>query len=128
MITVDNLSLNELAEQCHAISRAKGYYKQEVTLPGLILRMHSELSEAFRAYQNRNDEHIPEELADFIISILDWCGHEGIDIETAIMRKVATNRDRPYMHGDKRWDIHLIRKVTVKRKHPAESPGCMPNG
>jgi molybdopterin-containing oxidoreductase family iron-sulfur binding subunit len=26
------------------------------------------------------------------------------------------------MHGDKRWDIHLIRKVVLKRKHPAGSP------
>jgi molybdopterin-containing oxidoreductase family iron-sulfur binding subunit len=25
------------------------------------------------------------------------------------------------LHGDKRWDIHLIRKVKVKRKHPVES-------
>jgi molybdopterin-containing oxidoreductase family iron-sulfur binding subunit len=26
------------------------------------------------------------------------------------------------MHGDKNWDVHLIRKVSIKRKHPAESP------
>lgn len=47
-------------------------------------------------------EGIPIELADCIIRILDYCGHEGIDIEEAIRIKHEYNKTRPYKHGGKK--------------------------
>jgi len=46
-------------------------------------------------------EGIAIELADCIIRILDYCGHEGIDIEAAIKIKHEYNKTRPYKHGGK---------------------------
>ncbi len=50
----------------------------------------------------RKAEGIPIELADCIIRILDYCGHEGIDIEHAIQIKHEYNKNRPYRHGGKK--------------------------
>ena len=47
-------------------------------------------------------EGIPVELADTIIRVLDYCGHEGIDIETVVRMKHEYNKTRPYRHGSKR--------------------------
>ena len=41
------------------------------------------------------------ELADCIIRILDYCGHEKIDIEEIIKIKHEFNKTRPYKHGGK---------------------------
>lgn len=46
-------------------------------------------------------EGIAVELADCIIRILDYCGHEGIDIEKALEIKHEFNKTRPYRHGNK---------------------------
>lgn len=47
-------------------------------------------------------EGIAIELADCIIRILDYCGHEGIDIEEVIRIKHEYNKTRPYKHGGKK--------------------------
>lgn len=46
-------------------------------------------------------EGIAVEMADCIIRILDWCGKEGIDIDSVITRKMEYNKTRPYKHGGK---------------------------
>lgn len=46
-------------------------------------------------------EGIPIELADCIIRILDYCGHENIDIENALKIKHEYNKTRSYKHGNK---------------------------
>lgn len=94
--------MNKLAKEIHAISVAKGFYDPDRQFPEIIALIHSELSEALEAYRERRDEDIPEELADTIIRILDWCAHQGIDIERAIERKMTVNRSRSYRHGNKR--------------------------
>lgn len=47
-------------------------------------------------------EHIPTELADVIIRVLDYCGYAGIDIDAAISQKHEYNKSRPYRHGGKK--------------------------
>lgn len=42
------------------------------------------------------------ELADAIIRIMDYCGHKGWDLESAIQAKVYYNKTRPYRHGGKK--------------------------
>jgi len=94
--------LNELSAAIHAGAIAHGFYDTGREFPEAIALMHSELSEALEAHREGRDYDIPEELADTIIRILDWCGHRDIDIEEAIERKMAINKERPYRHGNKR--------------------------
>ena len=46
-------------------------------------------------------EGIATEMADCIIRILDWCGHESIDIDQIVKIKMEYNKTRPYRHGGK---------------------------
>ena len=66
-----------------------------------IALIHSEVSEATEgARKGLMDDHIPArpmvevELADAVIRILDLCGHEGWDIEGAIIEKLEYNKKR----------------------------------
>lgn len=52
-------------------------------------------------HRGEKPEGIAVELADCIIRILDYCGHEGIDIEEALRIKHEYNKGRPYRHGGK---------------------------
>jgi phage baseplate assembly protein gpV len=42
---------------------------------------------------------VPSELADIIIRVLDACAAYEVDIDAAILAKMAYNRTRPYLHG-----------------------------
>lgn len=44
---------------------------------------------------------IPSELADAVIRIADLAGALGIDLDAAIVEKMAFNENRPYKHGKK---------------------------
>ena len=52
--------------------------------------------------KERKPEGIAVELADCIIRILDYCGHEGIDIDSIVRTKMDYNKTRPYRHGGKK--------------------------
>lgn len=70
--------------------------------------MVSELSEALEAdRKNLKDDKLTEydglevELVDALIRIFDFCGGNGIDINTIIEKKLLYNQSRPYLHGKK---------------------------
>lgn len=118
------LPIDEAVRQCYAIAKAHGWWEETVTFGDKIALMHTELSETFEEFRNGHafneiyhnkvmseegeqydhakPEGVPIELADVIIRIFDFCGHYGIDIEDAIMQKIAYNKTRPYKHGGKR--------------------------
>lgn len=52
--------------------------------------------------RSQKPEGIAVEMADCIIRILDWCAHEGIDIDAIVRVKHEYNKTRPYRHGGKR--------------------------
>lgn len=54
------------------------------------------------SFDGEKPEGVAVELADAVIRILDYCGHEGIDIEAAILLKHTYNKTRPYRHGGKK--------------------------
>lgn len=122
--------LNALAKEIHENAIAHGWWEEPRTFGEIIALCHSELSEALEEYRSGNrirpgsptpmiyysgggyvatsetrcskkPEGIAIELADCMIRILDYCGHEGIDIEEAIRIKHEYNKTRPYKHGGK---------------------------
>jgi NTP pyrophosphatase (non-canonical NTP hydrolase) len=116
--------LNELRDQIHQNAVEHGWWDAERSFGDIIALCHGELSEALEEHRNghkpnevyynniikpyigtvKDDkpEGIPIELADCIIRILDYCGKEGIDIESAIRIKHEYNKTRPYKHGGKK--------------------------
>lgn len=126
------MKINELMQAVHENAVNHGWWEEEKSFGDIIALCHSELSEAFEehrgghkpteiyykckycgditnkqglvccAYKKMQPEGIPFELADCIIRILDYCGHEGIDIEEAIRIKHEYNKTRPYKHGGKK--------------------------
>ena len=47
-------------------------------------------------------EGIAVEMADCLIRILDWAGHEGVDMDAVVRAKIAYNETRAYRHGGKK--------------------------
>jgi NTP pyrophosphatase (non-canonical NTP hydrolase) len=117
-----------MIQEIHDNAVSKGWWVNPRSFGELIALIHSEASEAledFRAGNSPNevwyekvidgqvvrrgvpvDETwkpcgIPSELADIVIRVMDVCGRYGIDLEQAIMEKMAHNRTRPQRHGGK---------------------------
>lgn len=93
------MTITELVREAHETAKAKGFHDNGLDFPRFIALAHSELSEALEAHRNDNYEHIAEELADVVIRVADTAGAMGIDLEHAIIVKMAFNRHRPHRHG-----------------------------
>lgn len=108
----EEIMINELVEKAHETAKAKGWWQEPKSIGDIIALCHCELSETMEQfrdghkpnetyYNDKKPEGIPTELADVIIRIMDYCGHEGIDLEKAITEKMAYNETRPFRHGGK---------------------------
>ena len=120
-------SLNELRDEACATAKEHGF--NDASVGEEICLMHSELSEAledFRAgkapnateyFSSAGDVYgvpvhpnlgslkpcgIPSEMADVIIRILHFSGKHNIDIEKAVLEKMAYNKTRSFRHGNKK--------------------------
>ena len=106
--------LNELAAEVHDTSVEHGWFETERSFGDDMALLHSEVSEAFEAFRSLylpflvgreeggdKPEGVPSELADVIIRVLDTSVRYEIDIEAAVLQKMAYNRTRPYRHGGK---------------------------
>lgn len=118
--------LEIVSAKIHANNIAKGWWDDRMALidppgepvcavpdrgqiPGLLMLVVSELSEALEAHRKHNpqDKHLPDlpnfdvELADAVIRILDIARAYGIDLGRAIVEKMAFNATRPHRHGGK---------------------------
>lgn len=109
--------LNELRDECYAISLRNGFhdgdnvlYRPPTQIAPKLLLINSEIGEATEAlrqldWETKPSEHVPtmtafeEEIADVIIRVMDMCGWLGIDIERCVADKMAFNRTRPYKHN-----------------------------
>jgi len=115
---VTHLSLNELRDRATETAIAHGFHNttdpELMVATEMIALMHSELSEALedlRAGRGLNETWtepreplskpcgVPSEIADVLIRALHFCGRFNIDIEQAVLSKMAFNDSRPFKHG-----------------------------
>lgn len=109
------MNLNELAKEIHENAVKHGWWEGKREFPEVVALCHSELSEALEEYRNDNKdfsrmfyikegkpEGMATEMIDCIIRILDWCEHEGINVEQIVKIKNDYNKTRPYKHGGKK--------------------------
>ena len=63
--------------------------------------MHSELSEALEVLRTtpKRLDRLAEELADCLIRILDYAEAKGLDMESALLKKMEKNEKRGHRHG-----------------------------
>lgn len=123
------MSLNELAKEAHQIAVEHGFWDPEPSFGDLVALMHSELSEALEEYRAGNrirpgeptpmvyysgrgyvatdttecckkPEGIAVELADCIIRILDWAGHEGTNVDYYIKTMESTRDHKSVFDED----------------------------
>lgn len=107
------MNLRELVDVAHGQAKEKGFHDQDdkVTFGDRIALIHTEVSEAMESFRRHGldryslpespgkPEGVPSELADVVIRVADMCGTYGIDLESAILDKLAYNKTRPYLHG-----------------------------
>lgn len=102
-------TLNELTKEIHDNAVSHGWWDEPRNLLEIAALCHSELSEAVEEYragrpmvwanEDGKPEGIATEMADCLIRILDWFGHEGLDADEIVRQKMTYNRGRPYKHG-----------------------------
>ena len=87
----------ELSEEEEHSERERWYtFHRRVYATKLVF---FEADELLSAAEEENWDNLQEELADVVIQAFSTAGHLGIDIDAAIKRKMAINKERPWKHG-----------------------------
>jgi NTP pyrophosphatase (non-canonical NTP hydrolase) len=68
----------------------------------MLLRIHSEVSEAGEAARDEDKAELAEEMADIFIRLANACEVMGIDLEAEVEKKHDRNLLRDKLHGRKR--------------------------
>jgi NTP pyrophosphatase (non-canonical NTP hydrolase) len=103
-------AFNALAKFANDNAHKKGFYDKPQETGTRLMLMVSEIAEGMEAdRKDLMDDKIPEftgleaELADCIIRILDFSHEKKLKVAEAIVRKMAFNQTRPYLHGGKKY-------------------------
>ena len=101
--------LADIGREINKINRGNGWQVLEpdqwtdpYKIPAVLALVHTEVSEAVEAFRNDDRANFEEELADVLIRVLDIVGGLGIDIDHAVLAKLAKNKTRGLRHGGKR--------------------------
>jgi NTP pyrophosphatase (non-canonical NTP hydrolase) len=102
------MDIKELTQAMHQFVSAKGWYQPDTpkqqTLRNLAISLSLEASEVLEHFQwgeeSPNPEELPGELADVALYLLQISSLAGIDLEEAILRKLAMNYQRQWDDGD----------------------------
>jgi NTP pyrophosphatase (non-canonical NTP hydrolase) len=99
------MDIKDLTECMHAFVRSKGWYEPDSKRPqtprNLAISLSLEANEVLEHFQWREElnerEELASELADVALYLLQLASVSGIDLEQAILNKLAANASR-------RWD------------------------
>ncbi len=80
-----------------AVTKGFSWTKKDTNT--MLLRLHSEVSEAAEALRDKNIDQFAEELADVFIRLVNLCGVWNIDLEKEVAIKHNKNIGRPFLHG-----------------------------
>lgn len=95
--------INDLCKEAYETAVSKGWHDEERETGTMLALIHSEVSEALEADRKGDSENFAEELADVCIRVFDLCGLMDIDLEQAILTKMAKNKNRAHKHGGKAY-------------------------
>lgn len=103
------MNIQELTQEMHTFVRAMGWYEPESkrpqTLRNLAISLNLEASEVLEHFQwsdNQVDNtELASELADVALYLLQLASLADIDLEQAILHKLATNYNRT-------WDQDVV--------------------
>lgn len=94
-------ALDSYAAEIRSINFANGWHETARPFSADAILLVSEVVEAYEAFRNNDVEHIPEELADVFIRLLDTADRLGVNLGAEVDKKLAVNRTRGYRHGGK---------------------------
>lgn len=95
-------SLIQWQKQITKYAIEKGFDWEKSEVDTMILRIHSEVSEASEAIRDEDWNTFAEELADIFIRLANCAEVMGIDLEKEVEKKYSKNIERPKLHGRKR--------------------------
>jgi NTP pyrophosphatase (non-canonical NTP hydrolase) len=78
---------------------SKGFVWTRKDVDTMLLRIHSEVSEASEAIRDNDVKGFAEELADVFIRLLNLCEVWDISLEEEVIKKHNKNIERPFLHG-----------------------------
>ena len=92
-------TIKEWQEYIREWAEEKGFTWTKDDIDTVLLRIHSEVSEASEDARDLKWNHIGEELADVFIRLADACEVLGVDLENEVIKKMKINETRPHLHG-----------------------------
>lgn len=100
----DRMELKELENRMHAFVQSKGWYRadspKQQTAKNLAISLILEAGEVLEHFQwgetTSNPEELAGELADVALYLLQLASVTGIDLEDAILQKLALNQHRKW--------------------------------
>jgi len=93
------LSIKEWQKEITKYAIDHGFTWTPEDIDTMLLRRHSEVSEASEAARDENKVELAEELADIFIRLVNTCEVMGIDLEDEVKKKHAKNLLRGKLHG-----------------------------
>lgn len=101
------MTLREMQTEAHRTAVEKGWYESDRPPLELLMLITTEVAEAAEEWRKPVEQFdkdaLAEELADIVIRVGDAASHWEIDLEAAVAKKMARNRERPVRHGGKRF-------------------------
>ena len=79
-----------------------GFQWEKNDVDTMLLRLHSEVTEASESVRDEDWTGFAEELADIFIRLVNTAEVMGVDLETEIEKKHKKNLTRQILHGRKR--------------------------
>lgn len=98
------MQMSELEDKMHAFVASKGWYKPDSAKPqsarNLAISLAIEAAEVLEHFQWREEpadvDVLASELADVALYLLQLASIAGVDLEQAILSKLAHNQDREW--------------------------------